>query len=92
MVLLNVTNNSALNRFELPINGELGTLDYCIENDTIFLKYVEVPPSARGKGFAAILCKAALDLTAERKLKAVIYCPYIAGFAARHPEYSHLIR
>jgi uncharacterized protein len=81
-----IDNNSLACRFEAIVAGGLAVLDYRIERDTIFLLYVEVPPTQRGHGIAGKLSHAALEFARDSGLKVVAKCPYIAAYARRHPE------
>ena len=86
MADLNIDNNALASRFEAMVNGRLAVLDYRIEAGTIFLLYVEVPPSEQGRGIASRLARAALEFSRDSGLKVVPRCPFIAAYMRRHPE------
>jgi len=88
---LQVNNDSVSSRFEALINGKLAFLDYRIEGDTIFLLYVEVPPSEQGRGIAGKLSRAALVFAGDNGLKAVSQCPFIATYMRHYPELLHAV-
>jgi predicted GNAT family acetyltransferase len=85
---MKITNNLALNRFEVSLSEGTGFLRYRMEADTMHLLYVEVPPEARGHGVAAELSRAALEFAKDRGLKVIPVCSYVAAYLRRHPEYA----
>jgi len=89
---MNVVSNDRLSRFELPVDGGLGFLQYQIKADTMLLLYVEVPPEARGHAVAGQLSRAALQFAKERGLKVIPVCSYVAAYIRRHPEYSGMVQ
>jgi uncharacterized protein len=82
---MDVIHNERLSRFEAPVAGGVGYLQYRIEAGTALLLYVEVPPQARGQGVAAELTRAALAYSSERGLKVIPICSYVAAYLRRHP-------
>ncbi len=84
MTDLKIENNLDATRFEVLVNGKLAQLDYRVEQDTIFLLYVEVPAAEEGQGIAGSLAKTALEFARERGLKVVPQCPFIAAYMRKH--------
>ena len=91
MTLNPIINNEKLSRFETEINGEFALLDYRFYKGNLALVHTFVPESARGKGIAPALAKFALEYAKEQHLKIMVYCPYVAKYIKRHPEYESLI-
>ena len=50
-----------------------------------------VPESLNGKGLASELAKYALEWVKIHSKKAKVYCPFVAAYLKRHPEYNNLI-
>ncbi len=86
-----VVDNQAERRFELHADGEMSILTYRISGDRIRLIHTEVPRDQRGRGYADILARAALDRAASDHLRVVPLCPFVRGYLERHPEYDALV-
>ena len=84
-------NNSTRSRFEWTEDGKLAFADYQIINGVLILPHVEADPALRGKGTAARLMTAVLDLARERAWKVRPVCGYAAVFIQRHPAYQDLL-
>lgn len=87
---LDVTHNSAENRFETWIEGQLSKLDYLEDDGTIVMTHVGVYPEHREQGVAGKLTKVALEYAKEKSLRVIPMCPYIAAYIRRNPEYVAL--
>ena len=73
-------------------DGELiGEIRYRREPDRLELVHTEVLPSAAGTGAGSQLVKTALDDIRARGLRVVPYCPFVAAYIRRHPEYADLV-
>jgi predicted GNAT family acetyltransferase len=86
-----IVDNKKLMRFETEIDGEFAYVDYRFYKEDIALMHTFVPEFARGKGIAFSLAKFALESVKEQNLKLMVYCPYIARYIKRHPEYNALL-
>lgn len=86
-----VIDNQAERRFELHADGEMSILTYRISGDRIRLIHTEVPRDQRGRGYAEMLARAALERAARDQLRVVPLCPFVRGFLERHPEYNTLV-
>lgn len=87
-----VTDNQQAGRYELHVDGDLaGYLEYHVRNDVIALNHTVVLPEFSGAGHAANLVTVALDDSRARGLRVLPYCPYVARFIKRHPEYLELV-
>jgi len=89
---LDVIHNSAENRFETSIEGQLSKLDYLIDGDTIIMTHVGVYPEHRGQGIAGKLSRVALEYAKEQSLRVIPMCPYIATYIHRNPQYIELTK
>jgi uncharacterized protein len=89
-----VIENAAQHRFELPIAGSDGAIAaayYRIEDDVLVLTHTEVPYEFSGRGIGSRLARGVFDLLRASGRKAVLKCPFMAAFYARHPEYSDIV-
>ena len=88
-----VTENIALHRFELPLNGGAMALAYyTVDDDGKFvLTHTEVPSEFSGQGIATRLARGTFDLLRQSGRKAVLKCPFMGHFFATHPEYADVV-
>ena len=89
---IEVTQNTAENRFETWIDGQLSKLDYMLDGDTIVMTHVGVYPEQRGQGVAGKLTQVALEYAKENSLRVIPMCPYIAAYIHRNPQYIELTK
>lgn len=88
----NVIKNSAENRFELWVDGQLSKLDYREDGDTIVLTHVGVPVEFRGRGLAGVITKAGLEYAKAKSLRVIPICSYVAAYIRRNPQYADLTK
>jgi predicted GNAT family acetyltransferase len=87
-----VTDNAAQSRFEIHVGGErAGLVQYDLHEDTLTLIHTEVGDKFQGLGLASKLARSVLDSARERGLAVLPYCPYIAGWIRKHPDYRDLV-
>ena len=91
MLLAGITDNAALHRFELPVDGETAFLVYERTGELLRLMHTEVPQSLEGKGVGSKLVSAVLRFAQENNLSVVPVCPFVAQYVKRHPEYSAIV-
>jgi predicted GNAT family acetyltransferase len=79
-------------RYEIEADGEVaGFLMYRVEPGVLELVHTDVDPRFEGKGVGAALVQGALDDVRARGLKVRPYCPFVAAYIRRHPEYEDLV-
>jgi uncharacterized protein len=71
--------------------GSAGTVKFRLRDSTLSLIHTEVAPALRGKGVAEALARAALAYARGHGLTVKPYCPFVASYITRHPEYQDLI-
>ena len=79
-------------RYVIEVDGELaGFADYRIKGDRQLFVHTEIFPSFEGRGLGSRL--AAQALADVRSIGRVIvpYCPFIAAYIKRHPEYNEFV-
>lgn len=86
-----VTNNEKQMQFEIATNGEVASLEYRFYKKDIALMHTSVPDTLNGKGIASALAHYALEWAKEHKKQVMVYCPFVAAFIKRHPEYDELV-
>jgi predicted GNAT family acetyltransferase len=86
-----VTNNEKQQQFEINMDGELAVLQYRFYKDDVALMHTEVPEKLSGKGLASALAKSALEWTKNNNKKVMVYCPFVASYLKKHPEYDFLV-
>jgi predicted GNAT family acetyltransferase len=87
-----VRNNTALNRFELDIDGQQAVAYYHLTPGVITFVHTEVPQALSGQGVATRLIRGALEMVRAQGLKVVSTCPFVSAFMGKHPEYNDLLR
>jgi predicted GNAT family acetyltransferase len=83
-----VTNNTAQQQFEVHQDGHTAILIYRFYKDDIAFMHTEVPHALENHGIAAALAKYAFEWAKEHNRKVMVYCPYVASYLKRYPEYN----
>ncbi|AEH89970.1 N-acetyltransferase [Mesorhizobium sp. M7A.F.Ca.US.014.04.1.1] len=87
-----VTENIRQHRFELPITGHaFAVAYYTLQDGKVALIHTEVPSEFSGQGIASRLAQGTFELLRKTGRKAVLKCPFMSGFVARHPEYTDVV-
>jgi uncharacterized protein len=88
---LNIENQPGAQRWEARLDQHLAVAEYRRRGETIFFIHTEVPPELEGQGVASQLVKTALDDARRQHLAVVPFCPFVAGYIQRHPDYQALV-
>ncbi len=80
-----IRNNTQLNRFELEAEGKIAFTAYALSQGAIEFKHTLVPPELEGKGIGSALAKYVLEFAKANGLEAIVTCPFIRSWQARHP-------
>jgi predicted GNAT family acetyltransferase len=86
-----VRDNRALQRFELPVDGQIAFADYRLQPGRLVITHVEAPPNLRGKGVAGRLMQGMLDQVRAARLKVLPLCPYARSWMQRRSDYRDLM-
>lgn len=87
-----IVNNKEKSRFEALLDdGEYAYIEYRWYYGDMALMHTVVPEDKQGQGIAAQLARFALEYAKEEKLKLMVYCPYVAAYLKKHPEYNYLV-
>jgi predicted GNAT family acetyltransferase len=86
-----VVDNPAQSRFELDLGDGVAVAYYKVDGDRIALLHTEVPQELSGRGIGSRLAEGVFEALRERGLAVVAKCPFMASYAARHPEYARML-
>lgn len=88
-----VEDNPAEGRFELAIDDthEIAAAYYRIKGDRIVLTHTIVPEKFSGRGLGSRLARGVFDELRTSGRKAVLRCPFMAAYYARHPDYADIV-
>lgn len=87
-----VINNEENQQFQAKVYEELAYLEYRWLKKDLALMHTFVPESLEGRGLASALAKFALEYAKEKNLQVIVYCPFVATYLKRHPEYNFLVK
>jgi len=88
MANYDITNNTQNMRFELRLDDQVAFLEYRMKHGNLALMHTEVPAVLEGRGLGSALAKYAFKYAEENKFPVLVYCPFVATFLKRHPEYN----
>lgn len=87
-----VKENASQHRFERPIHdGAIAAAYYRESDGGLVFHHTEVPAAFSGQGIATDLARGTFELLRRSKRKAILKCPFLAHFSAKHPEYADII-
>ncbi len=86
-----LTDNAALNRFEMTVEGHIAFVVYRRQPPSIVLLHAEVPSQLEGRGLGSKLVRATLDALRQEGLKVVPRCPFIAAFIRKNSAYTDML-
>ena len=88
-----VDDNPAERRFELAIDSshEIAAVYYRLQGEKLTLTHTIVPERFSGQGIGSKLARGVLELLRASGRKAVLRCPFMAAYYARHPEYADVV-
>jgi predicted GNAT family acetyltransferase len=83
-----VTDNGALSRYEMVVDGVTAFVTYARHGDRLTLLHTEVPQALGGRGIGSSLATAVLEHVRSRGLRVAPECEFIAAFIKRHTEFA----
>jgi len=88
-----VVENTAEERFELLIDGELVSLAsfYTRDDATVVIPHVGTEPEHRGQGYATKLMDGVVAILRETNRKLMPLCPFAAMYMRDHPEHHDIL-
>jgi len=78
-------------QFEMSVNGEIATVSYTQEGNTLYLIHSEVPYNLRGQGIGKELVEKTLEYIQENDLKAKPICSYIRRVAKGDQKWESIL-
>jgi len=87
-----ISNNTALHRFELAVDGHIAATYYERGDGIITFVHTEVPPELGGQGIGSRLVKGALDQVRADGLKVIAQCPFVKAWIDKHADYADLLK
>ena len=87
-----VSDNPALSRYELAVDGHIAATYYEIADGVITFDHTEVPPELGGKGIGSRLVQGALDQVRAKGLKVIARCEFVKGWIDKHADYAALLK
>jgi uncharacterized protein len=88
---IEIINNLQNLRFELKVQDEIAFLEYRWHEGKLALMHTLVPEKFEGHGTGGQLVKAAFEYAEKEGFKIIVYCPFVASYLDKHPEYKVLV-
>jgi uncharacterized protein len=85
-----VRDNRELQRFELPVDGQVVFANYRRQPGRLMITHVEAPVALRGAGHASDLMRGVAEEARAEQVKVLPLCSYARAWMQRHPEYKDL--
>ena len=89
--LSGIINNKDRQQFQVDRDGELAFLEYRFSEGTLVLMHTEVPGKLGGRGIASALAAYAFNYAGEHGLPVKVYCPFVAAWLKKHPEWDGIV-
>ena len=86
-----VHHDADARRFHTQVDGHEAELLYSLRDGRMTINHTGVPDAIGGRGVAAALVKAALELARAQGWRVIPACSYSAAYVQRHPEYAGLV-
>ena len=87
-----VRNNTALNRFELDVDGHQAVAYYRLAPGVITFVHTELPQALSGQGVGSKLIRGALEMVRAQGLEVMSQCPFVSAYMGKHSEFNDLLR
>ena len=86
-----VRDNTALNRYELDIDGAVAFANYRRTATADIITHTETPHALRGRGIASELIKGSLELIRADGRKVIAGCSFVVDYLEKTPETADLV-
>jgi uncharacterized protein len=83
-----ISHDQDSKRFTTEVDGHRAELDYTLADGVMTITHTRVPPEIGGRGIAAELMRAALQVAAERGLIVDPACSYAAAYMRKQQQAS----
>jgi predicted GNAT family acetyltransferase len=81
-----ISHDEGAQRFTTEVDGTRAQLDYTLAGGVMTITHTRVPPAIRGRGVAAELMQAALELARAGGWSVNPDCSYAAAYMAKHGQ------
>jgi hypothetical protein len=81
-----IRHDQDANQFTTDVDGHRAELDYTVADGVMTITHTRVPREIGGRGIAADLMRAALQVAAERGLGVNPACSYAAAYMRKHSQ------
>lgn len=90
---MSTDDNPAERRFEFAIEGshEIAAAYYRLQCERLTLTHTIVPERFSGQGIGSKLARDVFELLRASGRRAVLRCPFMAAYYARHTEYADVV-
>ncbi len=86
-----LTDNTAEERYEFDLDGDIAVIEYIKDPEVITLTHTFVPQNHQGQGIAAELTEAVLADARDKGLRVIPQCSYVAQYIFSHPEWEEIV-
>lgn len=83
-----ISHEQSASRFTTEIDGHFAELDYTVAGNVMTITHTRVPQPIGGRGIAAELMRAALEVADERGWSINPACSYAAAYMRKHAQAS----
>jgi hypothetical protein len=84
-----INHDPATQRLTSEVDGHTGELDYTLSGSVMNITHTQVPAAIGGRGVAAELMRAALQLAAQRGWTVNPVCSYAVAYLKRQAAEQH---
>lgn len=88
---MDMTDNRAESRFELPTDAGPAIAAYERDGDVITFTHTVVPREAEGHGVGSRLIAGALEQVRQAGLRIVPQCAFVRAYLERHSEWQDMV-
>ena len=86
-----IHDNAELERYELPVDGEVAIVTYNLSPPNLMITETLVPERLEGQGIASRLAKHVLADARARDLLILPVCPFFSSYLQKHPEHAEVV-
>lgn len=86
-----IRDNADLNRYELPVAGEMAVVTYNLSAPNLMITETLVPARLEGQGIGSRLARHVLDDARARDLLILPVCPFFSAYLQKHPDYADVV-
>ncbi|WP_312398338.1 GNAT family N-acetyltransferase [Chryseobacterium sp.] len=87
----NISLTNTGKRFEIEFNGHSAFIDYREMGSQIALNHTEADLLISGTGAAEAVVEKTLQYIEDHHKKALPFCPYVAAFIKKNPEWKRIV-